>query len=59
MNIIARYFLNTLRYALHVKFTYGRGIYKAPRKVNVDIVDWYDMALDRIVWNGVRHWPDM
>ena len=35
------------------EFTYGRGIYKALRKVNVGVNEWYDMALNRNVWNGV------
>ena len=35
------------------EFTYGRGIYKALRKVNVGVNKWFDMALDRNVWNDV------
>ena len=35
------------------EFTYGRGIYKTLRKIDVDVNEWYNMALDRNVWNGV------
>ena len=35
------------------QFTYGRGIYKCLKKCKIEICDWYNSALDRLVWNGL------
>ena len=35
------------------EFTYGRGVYKALRHVNVSKSSWYDLAVDRIAWKNV------
>ena len=35
------------------EFTYGRGIYKALRTINVGKNSWYDLALDRVAWKNV------
>jgi hypothetical protein len=35
------------------EFTYGRGVYKALRKVNLDKNNWSAVALDRVAWRGI------
>ena len=35
------------------EFTYGRGVYKALKKVNVDRDNWYQIAMDREKWRAV------
>ena len=34
------------------EFTYGRGIYKSLKKVNLSKYDWYYKALDRLEWRS-------
>ena len=34
-------------------YTYGRGVYKALKKVNVGRNEWYECAQDRIGWRGI------
>ena len=34
-------------------FTYGRGMYKALKKVDVDRKEWFEMAMDRVKWRNV------
>ena len=36
------------------QFTYGRGIYKALKKVDIPKSFWHEIALDRPVWRGVE-----
>ena len=39
------------------EFTYGRGIFKALKKVKIDKERWYDMARDRNLWrNIINRW---
>ena len=35
------------------EFTYGSGVYKALKKVNVDKDNWYQIAMDREKWRVV------
>jgi len=35
------------------KYTYGRGIYKALKKMNLGKNEWYDVVLDRVEWRHV------
>ena len=35
------------------EFTYGRGVFKALKVVNVDKLDWFGLALDRDSWKHV------
>ena len=34
-------------------FTYGRGVYKALRNVNVGRNEWHECAQDRFAWRNV------
>ena len=35
------------------EFTYGRGVYKALKKVGLDKNDWYRTAMDRAKWRAI------
>ena len=35
------------------EFTYGRGVYKALKKVNLDRDNWYEAAMDRVKWRSI------
>ena len=35
------------------KYTYGRGIYKAMKKANIDINSWQQVVKDRTVWRNI------
>jgi len=35
------------------EFTYGRGIYKSLKKVNLSKRDWYGKALDKCEWRRI------
>ena len=35
------------------EFTYGRGVYKAMKKVNLERNNWYQTAMDRDKWRTV------
>ena len=34
------------------EYTYGRGMYKAMKKLNIGKNEWYDIALDRAKWRN-------